>query len=70
MAIVILYRKLSKNEKSEDAIPRSHSETNARFTDLSIIFLALFIPWNHLLSIFLVEDAILLTYKNFAKKYE
>ncbi len=44
LALVVLRRKLSENEKSEDVIPGGHSETDARCTTLSLIFLSLFVP--------------------------
>lgn len=43
MVIVFLYKKLSENEKSEDAIPRDHPKTDVYYTDLNIIFLSLFV---------------------------
>ncbi len=58
-------RKLSENEESEDAILGGHSETDARRTNLSLIFLSLFVLWNPLSSLFLAERATLETNKEF-----
>ncbi len=65
LALVVLRGKLSENEELEDAIPGGHPETDARRTDLSLILLSLFVPWNHLSSVFLAKGAILETYKEF-----
>lgn len=65
LALVVLRGNLSENEESEDAIPGGHPETDARRTDLSLILLSFFVPWNHLLPLFLTEGATLATYKEF-----
>ncbi len=65
LALVVLRGKLSENEESEDAIPGGHPETDARRTDLSLILLSLFVPWNHLSSLFLAEGATFEIYKEF-----
>ncbi len=65
LALIVLRGKLSENEESENAIPRGHPETNTRRTDLSFILSSLFMPWNHLSSLFLAEGATLVTYKEF-----
>ncbi len=65
LALVVLRGKLFENEESEDAIPGGHPETDACHTNLSLILLSLFVPWNHLSSLFLVEGATLETYKKF-----
>ncbi len=44
MALVVLYGNLSENEKSEDAIPEGHPETNACRTDWNLVLLSLFMP--------------------------
>ena len=58
-------KKLSENEELEDTILGSHPETDACRTDLSLIFLSLFVSWNYLSSLFLAEKASLETYKEF-----
>lgn len=68
MAIVILYGNLFEKEEGEDAIPKGYFKTDARWTNLSLIFLLLFILWNHLFSLFLAEGAILTMYKEFCSK--
>ncbi len=65
LALVVLRGKLSENEESEDAIPGGHPKTDTRRTDLSLLLLSLFVPWNHLSSLFLAEGATLETYKEF-----
>ncbi len=57
--------KLSKNEKLVETIPESYSQTNVCRTDLSLTLLSLFVPWNHLSSLFLAERAVLETYEEF-----
>lgn len=42
MAFVVLYRKLSENEESEDVIFRGHPETDTCWKDLNVNFLSLF----------------------------
>lgn len=68
LILVVLCGNLSENKESEDAVPGGHPETDARRTDLSLIFLSLFILWNHLLSLLLAEGATLATYKEFCWK--
>lgn len=65
LALVVLRGNLAENKEAEDAIPGGHPETNACRTDLSLILLSLFIPWKHLLSLFLAKGATLETYKDF-----
>ncbi len=65
LVLVLLHRKFSKNEESEDAIPGDHPQIDIHRTDLTFILLSLFVPWNHLSSLFLVEGATLETYKEF-----
>lgn len=44
MALIILYKNLSQNKESENAIYENHPKTNTYYTDLSLTFLSLFIP--------------------------
>lgn len=64
-ALVVLCGKLSENKELGDVILRCHFETDACCIDLSLIFLSLFMPWNHLSSLFLAKKAALETYKKF-----
>ncbi len=43
LAFVVLCRKLSENKELKDIILRDHPETNAYRTNLSLIFLSLFV---------------------------
>ncbi len=65
MALVVLRGNLSENEESEDVIPGGHPETETRRADLSLVLLSLFVLWNYLSSLFIVEGATLETYKEF-----
>ena len=44
MTLVILRKNLSKNEELEDVIPGGHLEIDDCRTDLSFVFLSLFMP--------------------------
>lgn len=44
MALVVLHGNLSKNEELEDTITGGHPETDDCHTDLSLVFLSLFVP--------------------------
>ncbi len=65
MALVILYGNLFKNEESEDAIPGSYPKIDVCHTNLSLVLLSLFVPWNYLLSLFMTERVTSKTYKEF-----
>ena len=65
LIFVVLRKKLSENKELEHAISRGYSEINALHTDLSLILLSLFVPWNHLSSLFLAKEASLEIYKEF-----
>ncbi len=68
LALIVLRRKLSENEELKDAIPRSHPKIDTCCTDLSLIFLSLFVLWNHLSSLFLAKEAALEIYKKYCWK--
>lgn len=68
LAIIVLRGNLSENEEVEDIILGNHPETDARWTNLNLFFLSLFILWNYLLSMLLAEGAILIMYKEFCSK--
>ncbi len=65
MALVVLRGNLSENEELEDAIPGGHPKIDARRANLSLVLLSLFVSWNYLLFLFIVEGATLETYKEF-----
>ena len=65
LTLVVLRGNFSVNEEAKDAIVGGYPETDAHCANLSLILLSLFIPWGQLLSLFLVEDATIATYKDY-----
>ena len=65
LALVILRGNLSDNKKVKDVIPGSHPKTDACRTDLAIMLLSLFVPWECLLDLFLTTKTTITTYKKF-----
>ena len=56
LALLVLHGKLSKNEELKDTILKGPAEIDARQINLNLILLSLFVPWNHLSSLFLAEE--------------
>ena len=52
VATVTLNGQLTEFQAAEDAVPGGHPKTEAIMNDLAEILLALFVPWNDLLSLF------------------
>lgn len=68
LVLVVLCTNLSENKELKNAIPKSHIKIKACCTDLSLIFLLLFILWNFFLFLFVAKGVALKIYKEFCKK--
>lgn len=65
MTFIVFHGNLSKNKELKDIIPGGYPGIDIYYINLSLIFLSLFVSWNYLLSLFIIEKATFKTYKEF-----